>query len=60
MIKDGVNSKIKDAVLVVETEKNISGEDPLNSALLKAEEELVVKYRKMLQMGIPADGEGIK
>ena len=43
MIKDGVNSKIKDAVLVVETEKNISGEDPLNSALLNAEENLVVK-----------------
>ena len=60
MIKDGVNSKIVDAVFVVEAEKNISGEDPLNSALSKAEEELVVKYRMMLQMGIPADGEGIK
>jgi hypothetical protein len=55
MIKDGVNSKIKDAVFVVEAEKNISGKDPLNSALLNAEENLVVKYRKILQMGIPAE-----
>jgi hypothetical protein len=47
-------------VSVVVEGKNISSEDPLNSALSKAEEELVVKYRKMLQMGIPADGEGIK
>jgi len=55
MIKDGVNSNIVDAVLVVEAEKNISGEDPLNSALLNAEEHLVVKYCKILQMGIPAE-----
>jgi hypothetical protein len=43
MIEDGVNSKIVDAVFVVEAEKNISGKDPLNSALLNAEENLVVK-----------------
>jgi hypothetical protein len=56
MTKDGVDSKIVDAVFVFEEGKNISCEDPLNTALSKEEEELVVKYQKMLQMGIPADG----
>jgi hypothetical protein len=55
MTIEGVDTKIVDAVLLVAPKTNSL--DPLNDSLSKQEENLVVKYRKMLKMGIPADGE---
>jgi hypothetical protein len=57
MTIEGVDTKIVDAVLLVAPKTNRYSLDPLNDSLSKQEENLVVKYRKMLKMGIPADGE---
>ena len=57
MTIEGVDTKIVDAVLLVAPKTNRYSLGPLNDSLSKQEENVVVKYRKMLKMGIPADGE---